>query len=643
MKTIVLSDLINNSNNSGESVSKNLLTCKSIINYNLSSGDTLTFDPTDIDKGTYTLSAWVKYISKADDKQITVSINRFNSTSYKLTKIKNIGDYMLFSTKCTISQNPTNNSFDVRLGKENGSNIDINNLNNTLYLFKLEKGGNDNPEWSPAVIDDQLGIQGSQGFQGSKGKDGVNYTENIVLDSNNISFINSIGDCTYKLSKPLEKGKKYTLSVKGNTPEDEPFYFITGANINNSNDDIKYQIKYKLDTPDTWGTDIVYHKYIDITEDLTSEEAKYIYIGRRANIMSSIYEVKLEEGINPSPLWTPAYKDMMGANYTENLIPSKDTNSNTPLYYNETKLGNNYVDLSNKTITVTVWGNINGAVSEIDNPYYGFAVNVLKTSTDSNPKKYTLDFKGGDETTLGFKVNVYSKTISLDNFANLNLDMYEKDGSPGRTTYQIYRAKIEFGENKNPVWTPSIADLTNSDSSSGNGTNGAQGAMGPQGVQGRIGSQGVQGRIGNQGSVGAFPLTYSTSNDTDIFGTSKSNGIQFNSYVDFPSGAGNSGSDMRFKENVKPITNVLDEISKLDIIEYTWNKSGELKDTFGVNTTQLLEFGKYFAKIVHERNDEDKTKWVEYDRFGVLAIKAIQELYEIVKNQQTEINILKSK
>nr|DAF44448.1 MAG TPA: hypothetical protein [Podoviridae sp. ct8Lf7] len=30
--------------------------------------------------------------------------------------------------------------------------------------------------------------------------------------------------------------------------------------------------------------------------------------------------------------------------------------------------------------------------------------------------------------------------------------------------------------------------------------------------------------------------------------------------------------------------------------------------------------------MVHSRNDKHDTKWVEYDRFGVLAIKAIQEL-----------------
>ena len=619
MKTIVLSDLINNSNNSGESVSKNLLTCKSIINYNLSSGDTLTFDPTDIDKGTYTLSAWVKYISKSDDKQITVSINRFNSTSYKLTKIKNIGDYMLFSTKCTISQNPTNNSFDVRLGKENGSNIDINNLNNTLYLFKLEKGGNDNPEWSPAVIDDQLGVQGSQGSQGSKGKDGVNYTENIVLDSNiPINSSVRIENHKYKLSKPLEQGKTYTISVKANTSEDDPFYFITDANVNNTNDDIKYKVEYKLNTPKIWGTDVVYHKSITITEDLTDANAEYIYIGKRANVVaSSIYEVKLEEGNNTSPLWTPAYNDMMGANYTENIITSQTKSTSNNSTFTVPSMSNGY------KYTLTVW-----------------------TSKPDKVKNFRLS---DSEYTFDTITDTYVSTTFTINSFYLLQDSQLLIIFDNTTTNHNISVKLEEGINLKPVWTPSIADLTNSDSSSGNGTNGAQGVQGNrgyQGVQGRIGNQGVQGKIGSQGvqgKIGAFPLTYSTASNTDIFTSSKSNGIQFNSYVDFPSGAGNSGSDMRFKENVKPITNVLDEISKLDIIEYTWNKSGELKDTFGVNTTQLLEFGKYFAKIVHERNDEDKTKWVEYDRFGILAIKAIQELYEIVKNQQTEINILKSK
>ncbi len=119
-------------------------------------------------------------------------------------------------------------------------------------------------------------------------------------------------------------------------------------------------------------------------------------------------------------------------------------------------------------------------------------------------------------------------------------------------------------------------------------------------------------------------------------------------YQDFTAGAGNSGSDMRFKKNISKVDNILDKALGIDVISYIWNKEGETeKDTFGVNASQLEELGGVFKKIVHERNDETKTKWVEYDRIGVLALKALQEykakMDKVVEDLQSQIEELKKK
>ena len=114
-------------------------------------------------------------------------------------------------------------------------------------------------------------------------------------------------------------------------------------------------------------------------------------------------------------------------------------------------------------------------------------------------------------------------------------------------------------------------------------------------------------------------------------------------YQNFTAGAGNSGSDIRFKTNIKPTQSVLDDVLKLDVIDYIWDKEGEEKrDTFGISAQQLEELGGNFKKMVHDRGDENKTKWVEYDRFGVLALKAIQELCDKIEKQDEEIKYLKS-
>lgn len=116
-------------------------------------------------------------------------------------------------------------------------------------------------------------------------------------------------------------------------------------------------------------------------------------------------------------------------------------------------------------------------------------------------------------------------------------------------------------------------------------------------------------------------------------------------YQDFKAGAGNSGSDMRFKKEVEPVTSISESIAKLDIIQYIWEHPDEerIRNTFGVKADQLLELGGIFATMVHSRGDEYKTKWVEYDRFGVLAIKAIQELLKRLEQCETKIAELEAK
>ena len=112
----------------------------------------------------------------------------------------------------------------------------------------------------------------------------------------------------------------------------------------------------------------------------------------------------------------------------------------------------------------------------------------------------------------------------------------------------------------------------------------------------------------------------------------------WSAYQDFASGAGNSGSDMRFKVNIKPFENVLDKIKNLEIIEYKWNKNGEERDTFGLNATQIK---KLFPKMWHQRQDKEKTEWLEYDRTGVIALKAIQELINENNSLKNDIEYLK--
>lgn len=114
-------------------------------------------------------------------------------------------------------------------------------------------------------------------------------------------------------------------------------------------------------------------------------------------------------------------------------------------------------------------------------------------------------------------------------------------------------------------------------------------------------------------------------------------------YQIFSAGAGES-SDIRFKEDVKKVDNVLDDINKINVIEYTWNHPNEegTNHTFGVSADQVKEIGGICTLMVHEADDEYKTKSVQYDRFGVLAIKGLQEVNEKLEKKCAKLeNALK--
>lgn len=146
---------------------------------------------------------------------------------------------------------------------------------------------------------------------------------------------------------------------------------------------------------------------------------------------------------------------------------------------------------------------------------------------------------------------------------------------------------------------------------------------------------------GDLGSLARFGeggmLEVSTIVEDDLALVNKSN--SWTAYQDFKSGAGNSGSDMRFKREVTCMPDVLDNLMSLNVIKYIWEHPDEngIRCTFGVKADQLLSLGGVYATMVHNRADKYDTKWVEYDRFGVLAIKALQEV--VMRNKQLESRI----
>jgi len=94
-------------------------------------------------------------------------------------------------------------------------------------------------------------------------------------------------------------------------------------------------------------------------------------------------------------------------------------------------------------------------------------------------------------------------------------------------------------------------------------------------------------------------------------------------------------SDIRTKENIKPITNALDKVKEIQGVEF--NKIGDTNKSIGV-IAQEIE--KVLPEVVREQNDGMKA--VAYGNITAILIEAVKELSNKVKEQQKQIDELKS-
>ena len=166
--------------------------------------------------------------------------------------------------------------------------------------------------------------------------------------------------------------------------------------------------------------------------------------------------------------------------------------------------------------------------------------------------------------------------------------------------------------------------------------------------------KGAQGAQGAQGSKGATPSTsnfVTTDGEGQIISGSKyftGTQCKFKNFTVFEGGAGmpsvTEPSDIRFKTNITPITNVLEDILKVDVFNYDWVKNDITSyNKIGISAQQFEELGEPFSKLVHIAEDEDETRSVEYTRISIILIKAIQEQQKIINNLENRINVLENK
>ena len=91
-----------------------------------------------------------------------------------------------------------------------------------------------------------------------------------------------------------------------------------------------------------------------------------------------------------------------------------------------------------------------------------------------------------------------------------------------------------------------------------------------------------------------------------------------------------ASSDIRLKDNIKPIENALSKVNQINPIEFNWKSNG--KQDFGVSAQQIEEL---YPDLVTENIEGYKV--VKYNPLIALLLKSIQELHKEVQELKNNI------
>jgi hypothetical protein len=97
-------------------------------------------------------------------------------------------------------------------------------------------------------------------------------------------------------------------------------------------------------------------------------------------------------------------------------------------------------------------------------------------------------------------------------------------------------------------------------------------------------------------------------------------------------------SDIRLKKDIKDTRYGLDDVLKLEIVDYKMKGGGG--DQIGVIAQQVEPI---FPELVGKPFNEKEFYTVSYNKFGPLAIKAIQDQQKIIDNLQARLEALENK
>jgi hypothetical protein len=98
-----------------------------------------------------------------------------------------------------------------------------------------------------------------------------------------------------------------------------------------------------------------------------------------------------------------------------------------------------------------------------------------------------------------------------------------------------------------------------------------------------------------------------------------------------------ASSDIRFKNNITPITNALDKLSKIGGYTFEWNEISHKEKDIGVVAQEVEEI---LPEIVQTRSNGYKA--VDYQKLTALLIESVKEQQVIINDLKTRIETLEN-
>ncbi len=150
--------------------------------------------------------------------------------------------------------------------------------------------------------------------------------------------------------------------------------------------------------------------------------------------------------------------------------------------------------------------------------------------------------------------------------------------------------------------------------------------------------QAGDGEIGFNGAGGNIQLTPGIASGTGANGLVLVNGS--GTYT----GSWTQASDERFKKNIKPLKNSLEQIEKLNPISYELNKDEFPEKKFS-DDEQIGLIAQEVEKVIPVlvKTDSEGYKSIDYLKINVLLIDAIKEQQKSINELRKEIELLKNK